>query len=103
VIHRVETWSTGSSLEPQDQRALPQSVQAKSLSLLGDQPILSASSTLSASSSHAGDHSGCNEFVSDPRLKGLGGLARKASPIWFSPFRLTPCGKKWKAFGAAYG
>jgi hypothetical protein len=20
-------------------------------------------------------------------------------PIWFSPFRLTPCGKKWKAYG----
>jgi len=59
--------------------------------------------TFSASSSHADGHSGCNEFVSDPRLNGLGGLARKAPPIWFSPFRLTPCGKKWKAFGAGYG
>ena|SRR5579859_1506190 len=47
---------------------------------------------------YADDYSACNEFASDPRLNGLGGLARKTPPIWFSPFRLTPCGKKWKAF-----
>jgi hypothetical protein len=64
---------------------------------------LVALSTLSASSSRADDYSGYNEFVSDPRLNGLGGLTQKAPPIWFSPFRLTPCGKKWKAFGVIYG
>src|SRR5260370_33985327 len=58
LVHRVRGWSRGSSLELQGHRALPQSVQGESLSSLGDRPVLSASSTLSASSSHADEHSG---------------------------------------------
>jgi hypothetical protein len=54
---------------------------------------------LSATSLNADDHSGCNELDSDPRLNGLGDLAREAPAICFSPFRLTPGGKKWKGFG----
>jgi len=121
VINRVETWPTGSgyrngaseldpfrgilrkSKSPRIRFTFPappyRRVGADSLWSLGDQLVLCASSTLSASFSRANDPSVCNEFVSDPRLNGLGGLARKAPPIWFSPFRLTPCGKKWKAFG----
>jgi len=40
-----------------------------------------------------------NEFVSDPRLNGLGGLALEAPAIWFSPFRLTPVERNGKHLG----
>jgi hypothetical protein len=60
---------------------LSQSVRAESLFSLRDQPELSASSPLSASSSHADGYSGYNEFAFDLSFNGLGNLARDAPAI----------------------